>query len=125
MAYEMRIRDWSSDVCSSDLCIILIYLAYLSVTGPMLWRRLKGWPDGTPTVDAEGKPLFSLGRFGIPINLLAVISGLAMVVNLAWPRSAIFDPAGELPILTWAGPICIASAIRPGLARSPQCTGHS
>src|SRR3546814_17460657 len=85
MAYEMRIRDWSSDVCSSDLCIILIYLAYLSVTGPMLWRRLKGWPDGTPTVDAEGKKLFSLGRFGIPINLLAVIYGLALVVNLAWP----------------------------------------
>src|SRR3546814_6196849 len=24
-AYEMRISDWSSDVCSSDLCIVALY----------------------------------------------------------------------------------------------------
>ncbi len=32
----------------ASVCIILIYLAYLSVTGPMLWRRLKGWPATPP-----------------------------------------------------------------------------
>src|SRR3546814_8896071 len=26
-AYEMRISDWSSDVCSSDLCEVVIHLA--------------------------------------------------------------------------------------------------
>ena len=108
----------------ASVCIILIYLAYLSVTGPMLWRRLKGWPHGTPTVDAEGKKLFSLGRFGIPINVLAVIYGLAMVVNLAWPRSEIFDPAGEMHILKWAGPICIAVAILLGIACFPHGKKH-
>src|SRR3546814_4140556 len=40
-AYEMRISDWSSDVCSSDLrrlfgiVVIIVVLALLSVTGFM------------------------------------------------------------------------------------------
>src|SRR3546814_8148886 len=29
-AYEMRIRDWSSDVCSSDLCTALVTAAITS-----------------------------------------------------------------------------------------------
>src|SRR3546814_2618856 len=49
-AYEMRISDWSSDVCSSDLRISWIVVAYLVATtvaapvygqlGDLLGRRL-------------------------------------------------------------------------------------
>jgi urea carboxylase system permease len=89
----------------TSVCIMLLYLAYLMVTVPMFVRRLTG--DPVPAgVDEDGKKLFSLGRFGLLVNGLAVLYGLAMAINLAWPRSAVYDPAGEgwylhyLPLLT-------------------------
>ncbi|MET9267182.1 amino acid permease [Amycolatopsis sp. NPDC004079] len=71
----------------TSLAIILIYLSYLLVTVPMLIRRLRGrWPrEGAP----EGR--FSLGRWGLPANVLAVLWGGAMTVNLAWPRNEIYN----------------------------------
>jgi urea carboxylase system permease len=73
----------------SSVCIMLLYIAYLMVTVPLLRRRLQGWPG---TVDArEGQAnLFSLGRFGLPANVIAVIWGVAMAVNLGWPRAEVF-----------------------------------
>ena len=71
----------------TSLAIILIYLSYLLVTVPMLIRRLRGrWPR-------EGAPAgrFSLGRWGLPVNVLAVLWGGAMTVNLAWPRTEIYN----------------------------------
>ncbi|MGW0843109.1 amino acid permease [Streptomyces sp. NPDC002787] len=74
-------------------CIVMLYLAYAMVTGPLLVRRLKGTlPSGG--TDETGKPLFSLGRLGIPVNALALLYGLFMTVNLAWPRAEVYDPAG-------------------------------
>lgn len=108
----------------ASVCIILIYLAYLAVTGPMLYRRFQGWPNGTVAVDAEGKKLFSLGRFGIVVNALAVLYGALMVLNLSWPRAEIFDPAGEFPILRWAGPICIVLTVVVGIACFPFGKEH-
>lgn len=76
-------------------CIVLVYLAYAMVTGPMLLRRLRGAPLGGRTgPDETGRPLFSLGRWGLPVNLLAVLYGVAMAVNLAWPRASVYDPQG-------------------------------
>ncbi|WP_200302771.1 amino acid permease [Streptomyces adelaidensis] len=74
-------------------CIVMLYLAYAMVTGPLLVRRLKGTYTSEGT-DETGKPLFSLGRWGIPINALALLYGLFMTVNLAWPRAEVYDPAG-------------------------------
>jgi urea carboxylase system permease len=107
----------------ASVCIILIYLAYLAVTGPMLYRRFQGWPH-TGGVDAGGRKLFSLGRFGIVVNLLAVLYGALMVVNLAWPRAEVFDPAGDMPILRWAGPIVIAVTVLAGIACFPRGKEH-
>ncbi|MFF7203639.1 APC family permease [Streptomyces sp. NPDC008141] len=71
----------------TSIAIIMIYVAYLLVTTPMLIKRLRGkW---TP---AEGK--FSLGKFGLPINVLAVLWGLAMSINLAWPRAEVYNATG-------------------------------
>ncbi|GAA3357126.1 hypothetical protein GCM10017744_026520 [Streptomyces antimycoticus] len=62
----------------TSIAIIMIYFAYLMVTLPMLVRRLRGqWRP------AEGR--FTLGRLGLPVNVLAVLWGTAMTVNLAWP----------------------------------------
>ena len=68
-----------------SVAIILFYLAYLCVTGPMLFARLRGdWPR------PDHGPFFSLGRWGFAVNLVAVIYGSIAVVNLAWPREEIY-----------------------------------
>ncbi|SEL45855.1 amino acid permease [Rhodococcus maanshanensis] len=104
----------------SSVCIVLIYLAYLMVTVPLLVRRLGGWPSGGPQVDAEGRPLFSLGKFGIPVNVAAVLYGALMVVNLSWPRAEIFNPTGEFPLLQWAAPLTVAAVVLVGALCYPR-----
>jgi urea carboxylase system permease len=69
----------------TSVAIIMFYMAYLCVTGPLLIARMRGkWP--TPS---HG-PYFSLGRWGLPLNLLAVIFQIGVLVNLAWPRPAVY-----------------------------------
>ena len=54
----------------TSTCIVLLYIAYLCVTAPMLYRRLKGWPKALgDQQDEDGKPVFSLGRWGLPMNI--------------------------------------------------------
>jgi urea carboxylase system permease len=65
------------------LGIIFMYLAYLGVTIPLLQRRREGWPDTLPDAN-DG--LFKLGSWAVPTNVLAIVYGIAMAVNLAWPR---------------------------------------
>lgn len=74
----------------TSIAIIMIYLAYLMVTGPLLKKRLRGeWP---PKDLAEGG-YFTMGKWGLPVNIFAVLWGVAMAINLAWPRVAIYgDP---------------------------------
>lgn len=89
----------------SSVCIMLLYIAYLMVTIPMLIGRLRGrnLPEGR---DENGKPLFSLGRWGLAVNALAVVYGLAMTINLGLPRVEVYDPTNTgwylhyLPLLT-------------------------
>ncbi|MFH8568503.1 APC family permease [Streptomyces sp. NPDC017993] len=71
----------------TSIAIIMIYLAYLLVTLPMLYQRLRG--NWTPV---EGN--FSLGKFGLPVNILAVLWGAAMSLNLAWPRATVYNATG-------------------------------
>lgn len=71
----------------TSIAIIMIYIAYLLVTVPMLVQRLRGnWRP------AEGA--FSLGRLGLPVNVLAVLWGAAMSLNLAWPRAEVYNATG-------------------------------
>jgi urea carboxylase system permease len=76
----------------TSVCIVMLYGAYLLVTVPMLVRRLRdrSWPEQ----ELERDGLFSLGRLGLPINIVAVAYGALMMVNLAWPRAAVYDPEG-------------------------------
>jgi len=64
-----------------------MYLAYLGVTIPLFRKRLDGWPGNLP--DAN-RGLFSLGGFAILTNGIAVFYGIAMSVNLAWPRDEFY-----------------------------------
>jgi urea carboxylase system permease len=58
----------------------MIYLSYLLGGIAVLRARLRGWPT-------EPAP-FSLGRWGLPVSLLGLGWGAAMLVNFAWPRAA-------------------------------------
>jgi urea carboxylase system permease len=69
----------------TSVAIIMFYFAYLCVTGPLLIARLRGkWP--TP----EHGPYFSLGRWGLLVNVLAVIFQVGVMVNLFWPRAQVY-----------------------------------
>ncbi|MFI0965694.1 amino acid permease [Streptomyces sp. NPDC021080] len=116
-------------------CIVMLYLAYAMVTGPLLVRRLRGRfaAEGT---DETGAPLFSLGRWGVPVNALALVYGLFMTVNLAWPRAAVYDPAGGHWYFRWftllflavtlvAGAGYRAFAARSAKARAPEAAEAS
>jgi hypothetical protein len=58
----------------------MIYLSYFLGNLAVLGARLKGWP--------RVKTPFSLGKWGIPVNVLALLWGGSMLVNFAWPRPA-------------------------------------
>jgi urea carboxylase system permease len=58
----------------------MIYLAYFVGNIALLRARLRGWP--------RAKAPFSLGRWGVPVNLLALAWGGGMLINFAWPRLA-------------------------------------
>jgi amino acid transporter len=69
----------------TSVAIIMFYISYLCVTGPLLIARMRG---GWPTADHG--PYFSLGRWGLPVNLLAVLFQIGVIVNLGWPRAAVY-----------------------------------
>ncbi len=100
----------------TSTCIVLLYIAYLCVTVPMLYRRLTGWPAELGAQNDEtGSPVFSLGRWGLPVNILAVAWGLAMAINLAWPRQEVYDPEGTSPLLQYFGLIVVALTLVGGV----------
>jgi amino acid transporter len=57
----------------------LIYLSYFLGNLAILWARAHGWPK----VAAP----FKLGKWGMLVNVLGLVYGLAMLINFAWPRA--------------------------------------
>ena len=71
----------------TSIGVIMIYLAYLMVTGPLLKKRLQGhWPPA----DLAANGYFTMGRWGWVVNVVAVLWGGGMALNLAWPREALY-----------------------------------
>ena len=55
------------------------YIAYQMVVFGGLIARGRGWP--------KDKAYFNLGKWGWPVNILALVYGVFMIVNLVWPRT--------------------------------------
>ncbi|MFZ3555098.1 amino acid permease [Streptomyces sp. BH055] len=104
-------------------CIAMLYLAYAMVTGPMLVQRLTGrWaPAVGDGRDELGKPLFSLGRWGVPVNVLALGYGLFMVVNLSWPRAGVYDPEGGHWYFQWFTVLFLGVTVAAGAVYRWYC----
>jgi amino acid transporter len=58
----------------------MIYLSYFLGNIVIMRARLRGWP--------RVRAPFRLGRWGLLVNIVALIYGGAMLVNFAWPRAA-------------------------------------
>ena len=78
------------------------------MTGPQLLRRLRGRESGRPPAG-----LFSLGRWGLPVNVLAVAWGVVMVANVGWPRAEVY---GEPWHRRFAAPMATAAMLVAGWA---------
>ena len=93
----------------TSIGVIMIYLAYLMVTGPMLKKRLRGqWPPA----DLGASGYFTMGRWGLLVNIVAVLWGAGMAINLAWPREALY---GAPWYNTWGAYVYIAVILGTGL----------
>jgi len=90
--------------------VVIVYLAYLLVTVPALGARLG---QRLPPKRPGG---FSLGRWGLAVNLFAVAYGVAMMVNIAWPRQAVYDPAGTSWVLQYLALLFVAALVVVGAA---------
>lgn len=88
-----------------SVAIVWANLAYLFVTAPMLWNRLRGRSYRAP------RGTFSLGRWGLPVNALAVAWGLVVIVNIGWPRAEIY---GEAPGRRYVAPVATAAMLAAG-----------
>ncbi|MDQ6848661.1 MAG: amino acid permease [Actinomycetota bacterium] len=69
----------------TSVAIIMFYLAYMCVTGPLLLKRMRGeWPR------KDHGPYFSMHGAGLVVNIVAVVYQTLVVINLAWPRPAVY-----------------------------------
>jgi len=88
-------------LCS--VAIIWANLAYLLVTVPLLISRLRRrdnvpfrlagrglQTESSSRADPAVRPYFSLGRWGLLINTVAVGWGVLLVINIGWPRLEIY-----------------------------------
>jgi amino acid transporter len=103
----------------------MIYLSYILANWAILQARRRGFP--------HEKGAFSLGRWGIPLNILALVWGGSMLVNFLWHRPATnpkpnetdgllsfgIDFLNKIPI-TWlvGGAVIIVGAIYYAFANS-------
>jgi urea carboxylase system permease len=82
----INIGNQSAFLALTSVAIVMFYVAYLGVTVGLLVKRFRGeWPR------PEHGSYFNLGRWGLPVNLFAVVYGAVVAVNIAWPRSAVYD----------------------------------
>jgi amino acid transporter len=93
----------------SGTTVILALVSYLLVVAPLAGLRLTGrW-----TLPEKG--YFTLGKLGTPIALAAVLWAVVMIINVAWPRPVLYNPAEPFHwYLKWGG--VLAPAIMLGLA---------
>ena len=76
----------------------LIYLSYLLCNLGVLMARRRGWP--------RQKAWFNLGRWGMPINILAIVYGAVIILNIAlWHDPGLFGDFGGEGRGFWNPPI--------------------
>src|SRR3546814_7841716 len=62
-AYEMRISDWSSDVCSSDLEVVKTLIEAIVLVIVIMYLFLQNWR--VTLIPAVAVPVVLMGTFGV------------------------------------------------------------
>ena len=86
------------------VAILWANLAYLLVVAAMLWQRLSGKTEARQ----DG---FSLGRFGLAVNVLALFWSAFMVVNVSWPRAAVYGEENRFAAVRYTATLAAAGGI--------------
>jgi hypothetical protein len=93
----------------TSIAILWANLAYLIVVALQLKDRITSARNGTD-MDAR----FALGKWGLPVNILALIWSAFMVVNVSWPRITTYGSEWYNQYSAWiytAGLICLGLMI--------------
>ena len=104
------------------VAIVWVNVAYLMVTFPMLMARIrrKGayssarlGTEGGICSEPLGRRFFSMGRFGLFVNAVAVVWGVLLVVNISWPRVEVYgpDPWGRFAAITATFALFVVGAL--------------
>jgi urea carboxylase system permease len=94
----------------TSVSVVIVYLAYLFVTVPLLYQRLRRNPDHMPD-----PAYFTLGRWGLPVNVVAVVFGLFLLINVGWPRAEVYDPEGQGWVLQYSALLSVVVVVGLGL----------
>jgi urea carboxylase system permease len=89
----------------TSIAILWANLAYWIVVAVQLRNRFKSTGN-----EAVTPARFSLGKWGLPINILALLWSSFMVINVSWPRTATYGLEWYNQYAAWiytAGLICI------------------
>ena len=108
---------WLQDAIATiiSFAAVGIYIAFQMIVVAALVARARGWkPAGS----------FSMGAWGWPVNVVALVYGVSAIVNMSWPRSP-SDPwfSNYGVMLTSAG-VLVLGAIYMILGR-PYERGHA
>jgi amino acid transporter len=93
-----NIRQPQVFIVVTSTTVILALIAYVLVVGPFALLRLRGkWAK-------PERGYFTLGRAGLAVSIAAFVWGVAMIINIAWPRRAIYNPVAPFRWwLQWGG----------------------
>ncbi|HUQ67556.1 MAG TPA: amino acid permease [Flavitalea sp.] len=89
----------------TSIAILWANLAYWIVVALQLKNRIT--PAGHE-IDTDAR--FNLGKWGLPVNILALIWSTFMVINVSWPRTATYGEGWYNQYAAWiytAGLICV------------------
>lgn len=89
----------------TSIAILWANLAYWIVVAVQLKNRMKAARSGVKT-----QAQFNLGKWGFPVNILALIWSTFMVINVSWPRTATYGVEWYNQYAAWiytAGLICV------------------
>ncbi len=98
--------------------VILALISYTLVAGAFLGRRMRGeWE--------EDRRYFHLGRWGKPVAFAAVVWGVFVIVNTAWPRAAVYNPTPPYHwALQWGGVLFVGVVMLGGLVHYRRVQRH-
>jgi len=104
------------------ISVVVVYAAYLFVTIPLLVQRLRRNPAHVPD-----PAYFTLGRWGLPVNVVAVLFGVFMLVNIGVAAGGDLRPGRAGLVLPVVGAHLHGGDHRPragGLPGAPTPARH-